>query len=323
MKTNDGAHRPAPPNSDRDCERKEPHPCVPPKSDEHCKCRCPPDSHPQRRPRQPRPARPASDCCEQLLEALAQIPGVKVRSHKPKQKPARKLRTLCETIGVADAIVPALMKMWARFDGKQAPRNSFETNVYGVFKDLGAPYRKAMNAFGERYAEIRRSGKAECLFNDCLADKVDARPLEPSWFISQAQLEGLRFVGQTIFKNSEGILGPGQVRLWDNPFPLVDGTTKAYNGAWPWLTAICPELSSTNEYGTTLSFRPVPPATSHTWENYQYAVECQFDAGDATAKCKRVRPPPGPSGGGIFGGAPANSCEGGQYYEHGGECISI
>jgi hypothetical protein len=117
-------------------------------------------------------------------------------------------------------------------------------------------------------------------------------------------------------------MGPGQVRLWDASVhhgPNGSGAT-IYQGPWPWLTSIGPDMSSYEEYGNLESFRPVPGG-AHLWQNYQYAQVCQYapdSGGGITATCQRMHPPPAPPGS-LFGSV----CEGGINYTKGNDCLRI
>ncbi|HEX6014881.1 MAG TPA: hypothetical protein VFY87_24410, partial [Geminicoccaceae bacterium] len=272
------------------------------------------------RPKRPPPRR--DDCCEQLIELLGGIPGRGGRQpHKPKQRPARKVQALCDSLGIADAILPLLGVLWERHEAREAGRNGFEDKVEQIFGRSAKDDAKALSHAFEQYRKLRKGGKGECLFNDCLADAARSGPVERSWVAEEMLREGLKLAGQTVFRNSGGVMGPGQVRLWDNAVargPNGSGAT-IYQGPWPWLTAIGPDLSSYEEYGNTESFRP-EPGGAHVWHNYQYAQECDFapdPSGKIVATCARQHPLP-PSPGALF-----SFCEGGQHYTKDNDCLRI
>ena len=306
-----------------DEERIPPNPCAPePTKKDPCDCCQPPSSRqPHDRPKRPPPRR--DQCCDQLIEILQGIPGFEGRKpHKPKQRPARKIRDLCDTLGIADAILPLLNGLWQRHEAAEPGRNDFEKKVANIFATLDP---KDADAFGyafDQYRKLRQSGKGECLFNDCLANAVPKGPIERAWVAEELVREGLKLAGQTVFKNSGGVIGPGQVRLWDNKVfhgPNGSGAT-IFQGPWPWLTAIAPDISSYEEYGNLESLRPVPGGF-HVWQNYQYAQECSFapdPTGKIVASCTRQHPPPAPPGS-LFG----NNCEGGPNYTKDNDCLRI
>jgi hypothetical protein len=258
-----------------------------------------------------------------LLEILQGLPGFEGRKpHKPKQRPARKVRDLCAALGIADAILPLLEALWQRHEAGENGRNDFEKKVANIFASIDPKDAKELAHAFEEYRWLRQSGKGECLFNDCLADAVPKGPIESAWVAEELLREGLKLAGQTVFRNSGGVMGPGQVRLWDNKVfhgPNGSGAT-IFQGPWPWLTAIAPDISSYEEYGNLESFRPVPGGF-HAWQNYQYAQECTLapdPTGKIVASCTRQHPPPAPPGA-LFG----NNCEGGPNYTHSNDCLRI
>lgn len=301
-------------------QRTPPNPCAPPEKDP-CDCNKPPTTtYRPERPKRPPPRR--NDCCEQLIELIQGLPGMEGRKpHKPKQRPARKVEDLC-ALGIADAILPLLSVLWQRHEDGEEGRNAFEKKVENIFDSLDTKDAKAFGFAFEQYRKLRQSGKGECLFNDCLADAAAKDAVERAWVAEELIREGLKLAGQTVFRNSGGVMGPGQIRLWDNKVfhgPNGSGAT-IFQGPWPWLTAIAPDLTSYEEFGNLESFRPVPGG-SHLWQNYQYAQDCTFapdPAGKIVANCNRQHPPPAPPGALI-----GNYCEGGANYTHANDCLRI
>ena len=206
--------------------------------------------------------------------------------------------------------------------GVHTPEFAFEKKVENIFDSLDTKDVKAFGFAFEQYRKLRQSGKGECLFNDCLADAATKDAVERAWVAEELIREGLKLAGQTVFRNSGGVMGPGQTRLWDNKVfhgPNGSGAT-IFQGPWPWLTAIAPDLTSYEEFGNLESFRPVPGG-SHLWQNYQYAQDCTFapdPGGKIVANCNRQHPPPAPPGALI-----GNYCEGGVHYTHANDCLRI
>jgi hypothetical protein len=301
-----------------------PNPCggvTPP--DHDCDCKTGDATRQPRAPGKPRPPKREQSCCEQLIEILSRTPGLEIPTpHKPKQKPFRKVNDLCRAFGISDALIPLIDTLWRRHEADEKPRNEFEKRVEDIFGNIAADDGKAFSEGLRRYRELRKSGKGECLFNDCLSDAADKGPIEAQWVADIVMREGLKLAGQTLFHHSEGDIGPGQVRLWDNKVfrgPNGSGAT-IYQGPWPWLTAIAPNHDSYEEFGNEKSFRPVPGG-AHIWQNYQYANECAFTpdpTGKLIANCSRQHPPP-PEPGSLIG----NTCEGGWDYTRGNDCIRI
>ncbi len=303
-----------------------PNPCSGVTRDGQSDCDChkgnnaPPSSD---KPKKPRPPKREETCCEQLIDILSRTPGIEVpKPHKPKQKPARKVGDLCRAFGITDALIPLVIALWRRHEAGERPRNEFEKKIEDALSAIGAADAKAFNEGLIEYEKLRRSGKAECLFDDCLADAAAKGPIEGEWVSEVILREGLKLGGQILFDHSEGDIGPGLVRLWDNAvFRGPNGSAATiYQGPWPWLTAISPRHDRDEEFGNVASFRPVPGG-AHVWLNYQYANECTFKpdpTGKLTAECARQHPPP-PSPGSLFG----NFCEGGQDYTRGNDCIRI
>lgn len=305
---------------DTDQEPK-PNPCRPEAGSDPCDCARPPVSSRPKRPRRPKPR--GEGCCEQLIDLLlrGEKPG-RDTLRKPKQKPARKALTICETIGIPDAVLPVLALLWNRFEADEAPRTDFETFIAKLFAGFEKQQRAALKDGFGRLAAFRKEGKGECLFNDCLSDHGRREGIEGRWVVEEMLREGLGLAGQVFLEGSGGVMGPGQTRLWDNAVhhgPNGSGVT-LYNGPWPWLTAIRPDFSSYREYGNTISYRPAPGA-SHVWESYQFAQSCSFTAksgGGVQSSCSRVHPAPPPPG-----GIAPNDCEGGQGYNVNNDCLAI
>ncbi len=309
------------PNDPHD-EAPRPNPCAPegPGSDP-CDCHAtpPPSARPDR-PRRPPPRK--DDCCAQILELIRELRGAEgLRPHKPKQRPARKVQDLCDSLGIREAVLPLVVALWERREAGEKGRNLFEQKVDHIFGAFSAEESKAFGEAVAGYRRLRRSGKGECLWNDCLADAAREGPVEAHWVAEEMLREGLKLAGQLAFRESKGVLGPGQVRLWDNAVargPNGSGAT-IYQGPWPWVTAIVTDFLSYEEYGNVESFRPVPGG-SHLWQNHQYAQSCDYAIGPdgkITATCARQTPPPPPPGG-MF-----SFCEGGQNYTRNNQCIRI
>jgi hypothetical protein len=304
-----------------ECER--PNPCSP-EAVARDPCNCPKTPGSQNRPDRPKRPPPRRDeCCEQLIALLGGIPGLEGRKpHKPKQRPERKVQALCDSLGIADAILPMLGVLWERHEAGEPGRNDFEEKVEHIFAGIDKEDAKSFSYAFEQYRKLRGGGKGECLFNDCLADAARNGSVERSWVAEELLGEGLKLAGKTVFRNSNGVMGPGQVRLWDNVVSRGPNGTGAtiYEGPWPWLTAIAPDISSYEEYGNVESFRPVPGGF-HVWQPYQYAQECEFapdPSGKIVGTCARKHPPPPPPG--TLVGDP---CEGGRNYTHNNDCLQI
>lgn len=307
---------------EKDCGQSgpRPNPCRP--TSEHgkdCGCSHEPGSYRPKKPRRKRRRR--DDCSRQLYELICGIKGVEPpRARKPKEKPAAKLQRLCETVGISDAILPMLAVLWERHRNGEEPRTDFERIMAEVFSKYDEDQRKAMEVAFKAYEELRRGGRSECMFNDCLAEIGRKEGIEGAWAGAEFLREGLEFAGQTFFSGSGGVVGPGQTRLWDkahNRGPNGSGTT-IFVGPWPWLTAVLPDFNSVQEYGNVTSFRP-EPGKSHIWQPYQYATECSYTSGPngtVQSQCQRKHPVV-PTGG--IGGW----CEGGSDYTKGNDCIAI
>ncbi|CAN5675223.1 hypothetical protein BH11PLA1_BH11PLA1_19320 [soil metagenome] len=307
--------------------RTKPNPCFPVDAPHDCHCHDTPGG-PTKTPKPPhKPARP-SGCCEQLVELLRGVKGLNIPApHKPKQSPERKVQSLCNALGISDAILPALALLWERHRAGEPGRNTFEKDVKNIFAGIAPKDQTALDFAMNELAKLRAGGKAECLFNDCLADAGKDSAIEKTWFAEVLVSEGLKFAAQIVFPNSGGVMGPGKARLWDNAVsrgPNGSGAT-IYQGPWPWLTAILPDMSSEEQYGNLQSYRPAPGA-AHVWQPHEYAQTCSFTP-DATGKmqatCARIHPaPPAPASPGGFGTF-ATYCEGGQNYTKGNDCLRI
>ncbi|MET0314876.1 MAG: hypothetical protein ABW275_10830 [Hansschlegelia sp.] len=303
-----------------DDDGRRPNPCAPDRPDHDCDCGSRPGG--TSRPKEPRkPKKRRDDCCEQIYELLKNAKGIELGAvRKPKAKPTVKAQSLCKHFGVADAILPALDLLWRRYRNGEEPRNAFEKTMEDVFRRYDQRQRDAMDAAFAGYEKLRKGGRAECLFNDCLAKAGREGPIEGGWMAAELIREGLGVAGQTFMDGSAGVMGPGQVRLWDkavNHGPNGSGAT-IYVGPWPWLTAVATDVTGYQEFGNTKSFRPVPGG-QHIWQPYQYATDCTYSVaqnGTVSQQCDRVHPVV-PSGG--IGGW----CEGGPDYTKGADCVRI
>ncbi len=304
-----------------------PNPCSPKTPEHDCKCHKPGSPSRPEKPKRPK-ARPDS-CCEQLIELLRGVKGLNIpEPHKPKQSPERKVQALCNALGISDAILPALAFLWKRHLNGDPGRNEFEEKVRKIFAGIGSKEQKDMDAAMDGYLKLRAGGKAECLFNDCLVTAGTEGPIDRKWFAEVMLGEGLQLAGQIAFPGSKGIMGPGGLRLWDNIVsrgPNGSGAT-IYQGPWPWLTAIGPDVSGYEEYGNLESFRPVPGG-AHVWQNYQYSQTCTYTPatdGSITANCEREHPPPPPPPSpGFPGPLTGYTCPGGKNYTKGNDCLRI
>nr|WP_204354543.1 hypothetical protein [Paracoccus saliphilus] len=318
-------------NGERCSQDRRNNPCRPaPKAPETKDCECPPiagvPSQPRKPPERPRP-RP-ENCCDEILRILRDREDLPP-PHKPKAPPGRKAGRLCETLGIKDRILPVLEMLWERQNQGQPGRNDFEQKAMAVFAQLDQEQREALQAGFDGYRQIRRRGRNDCLFDDCLVDAAnsDGKGVEGSWFLEEFLGEGLVLAAKKMFPNSEGKMGPGQIRLWDNISVKGPNGSSAtvYVGPWPWLTSVVTNEPD-QEFGSARSFRPVPGQT-HQWLNEQYDVECAFvpsTGGAINASCSRkTPPPPPPPAPGEFGGFNPKSCKGGLDYIVGGECLKI
>jgi hypothetical protein len=227
------------------------------------------------------------------------------------------VQDLCRALKIKEGILPAIAVIWDRHEASKPSRNEFEAAIYTVFDDLEPEQHKGMSVAFEGYGKLRSDRTAECFFDDRLADKVRGRAFEEADFIRQFMHEGVEFTAKQLYPGSDGVPGPGQVRLWKKS---VDPEGPADLGPWPWLTAIRTDPSSTNEFGNLTSFIPVPPQTGQVPpEPHQFAQECRFEpdvSGKIIAKCERLHPT---GGGPLFPG----DCPGGPSYTFGNDCLRI
>ncbi|OAS86950.1 MULTISPECIES: hypothetical protein [Metabacillus] len=241
-----------------------------------------------------------------------------ILGRKRKRTPAQKVEDLCQLIGTKEPILPALAAIWQRRENGEPSRNTFEEELYTVFGSLSSQNQEALAHGFARYSEFRGNNLGDCFFDDQLANELVNRPLEKAEFASKMMHLGLKFAGQQLFNGSGGDMGPGQVRPWTRP-PAIGEEVTTPNPR-PWITAIRPDGSSTNEFGNTESFIAAP-GDSVDWKGYQFAQTCRFEtnvSGGIIAHCDRVHPPPG-SPGQLFG----PGCEGGNYYHILNDCLRI
>jgi hypothetical protein len=254
---------------------------------------------------------------------LHESPARPARPVKPRKSAARKVQELCDSVGVKEAVLPAIATMWDRRIAGTPSRNAFEAAIYAVFNNLNDRQHAAMAHGFAGYRTFRQGGADTCFFHDRLANPIADRPLEPADFVEELIREGVAVAATQLFDYSDGTMGGGLARPWPNSLfspPDPDGhPLPPVVGPWPWITAIRPVSNSDNEFGNTESF--IAP-TGVVWNpiDYQFASVCTITPhadGTFTSDCPRVK---ATGGGGLsFGGA----CEGGAAYNFGGECLRI
>jgi len=164
-----------------------PNPCVTgTPAEPPCECRKS-DGHPEPKPRRPRHARRQDACCEQLIDLVSRVPGINLPvPHKPKQRPARKANDLCRAFSVSDALIPLITVLWSRHETNAKPRNEFEAKVESIFDTIGKVDQKDFSYGLQQYRALREAGKAECPFNDCLAEAAGKGPIEAAWLAEKS-----------------------------------------------------------------------------------------------------------------------------------------
>jgi hypothetical protein len=263
-----------------------------------------------------------TDCCEQLLEVLRRVPGLQLPDvHKPKRKPSQKAACLCGTLGIRDAVAPAMVALFDRFDAGENPRNEYEA---GLFKALDKLSTKQQAALKDGFAAYRKLSKRlrECLFDDRLV-KPGEHGLNPSDIIEAIIGEGLSYLGQTLYSNSDGIVGPGLVRPWTVTLPVPpngSGAPQTFVGPWPWLTALRPDPTAVQEFGSKVSFHTEPGGPPYPYQPWQIARDCTYSTPPAPMSVTCVpRTPPPPPPGSLF----PNFCDGGEDYTLNGQCMQF
>lgn len=95
------------------------------------------------KPDRPKPRR--EDCCEQLIDILRSLPGLEIpKIRKLKQRPARKIQSLCDSLGITDSILPVLAILWNRYQAGETGRNDFENKIRNIFDNLEETHKKSM-----------------------------------------------------------------------------------------------------------------------------------------------------------------------------------
>lgn len=237
---------------------------------------------------------------------------------KPKKSSASKVRELCESLGVTDAVLPALRVLWKRHREGQAGRNAFEQAMASAFANMDTSQQKALDHAFSALEELRKSGTAQCLFDDSIANTIETSPLEQDVLARSMVRLGFPVAMERFFQGSGGVAGPGQIRMWRPEQDYYPDSAPGLKplGPWPWLTAVV-DYGSYQEFGNIESFRP-KPGQQHIWQDSQFSQTCTFepDPNGVIARCTRERPPTGTGG---FGG----NCPGGNLYQLNGECLRI
>jgi hypothetical protein len=258
------------------------------------------------------------------IGVLRHAPALPARPVKPKKSAARRVFDLCRSIGVEEAILPAMAAVWDRRASGQPSRNEFESTIYAAFDSLSQEQQDALGRAFAGYRVFRANGTDTCLFVDRLAAVVPNRPLEPAEFLAEFIGEGAAVAAQQFFKNSGGVLGPGLVRPWRqaiDPGPDPTGPALGPLGPWPWITAVRPDMSSIAEYGNTESFRP--RGETYVPQEHQFDKVCALRPepdGTVNYRCDRVHPP-GPPAGPTGGFTGTGTCTGGPLYTFGNDCL--
>lgn len=293
-----------------------PTPCVPPVSEAATPQRgCNDEARSRRRPDK-----------EQITDILQRIPGVHSETfHKPKQRSGKKASDLCCQLPTVDAILPLMVEIFDRFIANERPRAGFEELVYASLGKLASPKLEALKAGFEGYRNLSPRLR-DCLFTDRLANKIREDGVTPGEVIEAFIQEGLAYTGQVLFSHSKGVMGPGQVRMWDAvlpPTPNGSQQPRIFTGPWPWITAIRPDVGDYKEYGSKASYQTLFSTPTYTFQPYQIARDCQVSLnpnkpGELITQCVPQTPPP-PSPGALF----PNFCEGGEEYTYNGQCLQF
>ncbi|GAP08067.1 hypothetical protein ATHL_02967, partial [Anaerolinea thermolimosa] len=291
-------------------------PCTPPASEviapQH-------DCNERGRPRR-RPSK------EQITDILKHIPGIHPEDfHKPKQRSGKKASDLCCDLPTADAILPLMVEIFDRFRAEDRPRAGFEEYVYAGLGKLDSQKLEALEAGFEGYRNLSPRLR-DCLFSDHLARKIREDGVSPAEVIEAFIQEGLAYTGQVLFSHSKGVMGPGQVRMWDAvlpPTPNGSQQPRIFTGPWPWITAIRPDIGDYKEYGNRASYQTLFSTPPYTFQPYQIARDCQVSQnpnkpGELIARCVPQTPPPPPPGA-LF----PSFCEGGEDYTYNGQCLQF
>ncbi len=262
---------------------------------------------------------------DQLIEILKRIPGVNTEDfHKPKQRVGAKADCLCCELPTVDAIVPLMAELFQRFIDGENPRPGFEEMVFAALSRLSKKQLKALEYAFKKYEGLSPRLK-DCLFDERLAEEVRGKGVMPADVIEAFILEGMAYAAKSVMKNSKGIAGPGQTRIWDAvlpPTPNGSQQPRIFSGPWPWLTAIRPDIGDYKEYGSVPSYRSSMEMV-YTYQPYQIARNCQVSVntgkpGELITSCTPKTPPPPPPGALL-----PNFCEGGQDYTFNGQCLQF
>jgi len=290
----------------------------------NCGGMTPPPFGPTAKPKRPGDcgSKRGTDCCEQLIEILRRVPGLELPEiHKPKRRPSQKAGCLCGTLGFRDAVVPAMVALFDRFDAGEKARNEYESGLYTSLEKLSTEQQAALKNGFDAYRKLSKR-LHECLFDDRLS-RPGERGLDPGDIIEAIVGEGLSYLGQTLYSNSDGIVGPGLVRLWTVTLPVPpngSGAPQTFSGPWPWLTAIRPDPAAVQEFGSKVSFRDEPGGQPYPYQPWQIARDCTYSTPPApmSVTCVPRTPPPPPPGSLL-----PNFCEGGEDYTLNGQCMQF
>lgn len=248
-------------------------------SDAPCDC-CnqppPKQSEPCQKP--PRSKGKDQDCCQQILNILRQMPGGRdIKIKKPKQSTKVKIANLCCKLPIKDAIIPMLLLFLRRFLNRMPPANDFEKGIQTFLASLPATKLDTLKIGLDAYDKLPPSIR-ECVF-ETRFDTCDNESLLDPQFIFKVWLNEAIHIGRaSIFNTKNGELGIGQVRPWEQSFP-VDPDSKGSNiqtAPFPWICQINPGADGRDWYkNTQVTYPGKLPLNIFRFEDHEFSKVCK------------------------------------------------
>lgn len=252
-----------------------------------------------------------NDCCKQIAEILNGLPGNgQRRIRKPKRSASSKLHCLCDSLPVADAILPLLYHLLERFRANQPAANPFEKQVFDYLGTLSPAELDALTTPQAAFAALPPALR-HCLFAPGSVDRPMSTPVTSTEFIDAILKEGLASVTDTLYPRSGGMSGPGIARLFErvvwSPPPDSKKPERRALAPWPMISAVRPIAGEDKEYRNMAHLPSLTDVQPH-----EFAQKCTYKSNPAKpseiiGECVPVRPAMGPSGFMEF-------CEGGSDY---------
>jgi hypothetical protein len=300
----------------------------PGRRDKPCDCLEPKPRTPRTTVSRPSPSPRPFDCCEQLVKLLQDRLGVSIPLHKPKDPTGLKVHNWCSELPTKDSTVPLIMLFLRRHLAGIPTANEFETDIRDWLASSSPERIEALRRGLEAYDNLDRETK-DCLFETRFDRGHDPCLLDPTFIAKVLRSEILTLGIKHFYPRSEGVEGPGLVRLWEQPYASVTGlefsNPEMTLGPWPWICSVDPGADNRDLYRNSDVFKP-GTRSPVIFEEHEYEHDCKVVAGAIgeveVQDCPR-KSAVAKGAGGLGSPGFSSPCTGDLRYRHEGWCLAV